>query len=210
MNSMIPIFLSLVLFSCAHKKGNPQKQDVAKPTTVLFQEQNDSLVLKKYVGGEPFMNRIDTEIEVAKNWGFIIQYTFGDCGGTYDNLIEKFKKENKKTKLALANKFGENWEAIFQDQVTFNLHPWYLNIESTDDFIKSDTLKLSTQKSKATLRFNPDKKYTLTVETNNSKEVVASYYDLSENQLHLIFPNGNKRVYNYSIKQYEIELTRSK
>ncbi len=205
MKVLVALIGILLLHSCNTKSQKDTKEEAVMST----QQPTDSLVLKKYAGGDPFMDRINTEISLAKQWGFIIQYTFGDCEGTYDHLIKEFETLNKTTKITLENKFGENWEIIFQNQVTFNLHPWYLNLENVDDFIKSDTLLLSTKKNKATLQFNPDKKYTLTFETNNSKELIESYYDVSGNQLHLNFPNGNKQVYNYSTVQYEINLIRS-
>ena len=170
--------------------------------------KKDSLILKKYIGGEPFMNRIDTEIEVAKNWGFIIQYTFGDCGGTYDNLIEKFKKENKKTKLALANKFGENWEVTFQNQVLLTLNSWYLKPKSLDEIIKLNTLKLNPKKGNSTILFNPDNTFTFT--SNSSVEHKKLKYSISDIQLFLIFPDGKRLAFYYKIKQYGIELTRFK
>ncbi len=208
MKKLFVFFLiSLVLFSCEQQKGKEHLTNNVQ-SKIKSQMQKDSLVLKKYIAGEPFMNRIDAEIEVAKNWGFIIEYTFGDCGGTYDNLIEKFKKENKKTKLALANKFSKNWETTFQNQVLLTLNPWYFKPKSLDEILKLDTLKLNPKKGNSIIVFNSDNTFTFT--SNTSVKSKKAKYNISDTQLFLIFPNGKRLAFHYKIKQNEIDLIHSK
>jgi len=204
---LVSLLIPLLLFSCEQQK---EKKILSSslPSKIELQMQNDSLVLKKYIGGEPFMDRIDAEIKLAKNWGFITQYTFGDCGGTYDKLIEKFKKENKKTKLILVKKFGENWETTFQNQVLLTLKPWYLKPKSLDEILKLDTLKLNPKKGSSIIVFNPDNTFTFT--SNTSVESKKSKYSISDTQLFLIFPNGKRLAFYYDIKQNEIDLIHSK
>ena len=204
MKNLVVLIYIVLLHTCNAKS----QEDIKKETLKQTGQVTDTLVLKKYIGGDPFMDKINTETKLAKQWGFKIQYTFGDCGGTNDYLIKKFEAHNEKTNLALTKKFGKNWEVTFQNQVVLSTHPWFFNIQNLDDFRKLDTLKLSTKESKVSFHFNLDNTYMLTNATQNTKEVIKSYYRLSINQLQLTFPNGEHQDYNLRIiSPNEISLT---
>lgn len=81
------------------------------------QEQNDPIILKEYIGGDPFMEFFDAQVEVAKNWGFTIEYFYGDCAGTYDYKIAEFKKYNRRAYKLLSKIYGKDWKTRFDIDV---------------------------------------------------------------------------------------------
>ena len=86
----------------------------------LITDQNCSeIVLYRFIGGKPDMTFVRASENVAKKWGFTIQYEFGSCGNTEaDQRKSKECEEKSKEALnCLADKYGKDWQDKFFEQV---------------------------------------------------------------------------------------------
>jgi len=185
-------------------------------TQSFAQEQKDSIVLNKYVRGDPFTEMIDAEIEIAKNWGFIINYSYGDCSGTYDYKITEFKKKNVIAKKSLKKKYDKNWETIFNNEVFINTHTWFIEYDSKIKILVSDKLKLNFDKGKSNIIFKPNRKFTLWTDFRTEKnEILTTPYNgsfiIDANTIRLKFESETELIYSYDIvNRNEVILTRKK
>lgn len=77
------------------------------------------IVWYRFIGGKPDMNYVRTSENVAKKWGFTIEYEFGSCGNTeYDKRkYEECEMKSKETLTCLAEKYGDDWQSKFFKQV---------------------------------------------------------------------------------------------
>lgn len=77
----------------------------------------DSLIWHMYIGGKPDMKKLECRENVARRWGIVIEYFYGDCVGTYNYKAKEFEDKNKMVFEYLKQKFGGNWLEKFNKEV---------------------------------------------------------------------------------------------
>lgn len=179
------------------------------------QSDNDSIVLKKYIGGKPYMIGIMVEQAVAKNWGVIIKYSYGDCSNTYDYLINDFENENKKAHQLLKEKYGLNWEKTFRTEVLMNSNDWYIGISTKEELFNIDTLNLSFENQISKIEFQSNRTFVLSINSKNNenqKSTPKTYngnYTINDDEINLIFQDKTSINFKYeTLFQKGIQLIR--
>jgi len=86
---------------------------------LISNKKCSNLVWYRFIGGKPDMRFIRQSEEIAKEWGFKIQYEYGSCGYTNaDKLKNKECIEKSKGTLdCLKIIYGKNWQKEFFDEV---------------------------------------------------------------------------------------------
>ena len=86
----------------------------------------ENIVLIDYVNGKPYMKYIETSEKVAKIWGFELQHEFGSCIRPSTEKvklrIEEVNKLNVSAQKCLKQKFGDNWQEKFHQEVLSELN----------------------------------------------------------------------------------------
>lgn len=77
------------------------------------------IVWYRFIGGRPDIHYIQKCKKVAKQWGFTIEYEFGSCVSTDSDKrkLEECESKNKEALPCLAEKYGEDWQSKFFEQV---------------------------------------------------------------------------------------------
>ena len=163
------------------------------------------------------MKGINTEKAVAKNWGIIIEYTFGDCSSTDNDLINEYAKENEKSYQQLRDIYGLNWEKTFRNEVLLNSNSWFINIRNKEQFFDSDTLNLNNENQASKIEFIPNRTFILSTDlkTNDNQKfnpiIYNGYYTIEKDEINLFFQDGTTILFKYDIPfQKGIVLSRKK
>lgn len=114
-------YLILIMFVFSGLDSNNKTDTYTAPTY----NDCESIVLIDYVNGRPYMKYIETSERIAKTWGFELQHEFGSCIRPSTEKvklrIEEVKKLNISAINCLKQKFGDNWQEKFHQEVLSEL-----------------------------------------------------------------------------------------
>ena len=180
------------------------------------QVESDSLILKEYIKCKPNFDYLDLKKNIFKHWGVKLIYIFAK--DDYDFI--NHPKENSSTHKDLANKFGDNWEVTFKNELFLNERVWFLECNNKKDLKNLENLTLSVEKGSSNIKFNSDRTFTLWTDFRIEKDddygeeiLTTPYlgnYTLKENTILLKFDDNTELHYDYEIVKSKIKLKMKK